>query len=75
MAYINKINIMHKAYGITDGKKCKQCEHFACYHHHDKRYYKCLKFGVTNGQGTDWRCNNTACGLFIESEVQNGNTK
>lgn len=43
---------------------CGGCAHLLRDKHHDSQYYKCEKFGLTRGHGTDWRMKYAACGLF-----------
>lgn len=60
----NKIQLMQKLYGRHPGAKCETCSHLGRYHYHDKHYYKCDVYGVTNSEASDWRCKNEACGLY-----------
>ena len=61
-----KIALMHNAYGVMSGVKCKTCLHLDAYCNGDctRVWYKCHMYGVSNGEATDWRCGNTACGAF-----------
>jgi len=54
---------MHRLYGKTDGKQCKDCDHLIC-QIANKRWYKCSVYGETNSEASDWRLYYTACGLY-----------
>lgn len=57
------IAAMHATYGKTEGKQCSGCAHFTT-RGVGRNYFKCMKFKVTSGHGTDWRVHWQACGLF-----------
>ena len=57
-----KIDAMHKYYGYGSGR-CENCHHFRR-KVYDRAYYKCLVYGDSNSEATDWRCGYTACGLI-----------
>lgn len=61
-----KIDAMHSRYGTLDGVKCKTCPHLDAYSNADytRIWYKCKMYGVTSGEGTDWRVGWEACGAF-----------
>lgn len=59
---IRKIDAMHKYYGIASGR-CENCPHFIT-KVFDRKYHKCLVYGDSNSEATDWRCGYTACGLI-----------
>ena len=72
-----KIDLMHKKYGVPSGVKCKTCPHLDVHGNADRTrvWYKCHMFGVSNGEATDWRVGNEACGAFnvpVEYAVQKG---
>ena len=58
-----KIDKMHELFGVTEGKKCKDCDHL-CYYEASKRWYKCGIYGNTSSEATDWRLSYDACGLW-----------
>lgn len=68
-----KIELMHslfcKAYD-EQGKcrKCKDCCHLKKYEYRGKRYYKCVPYGVTSSEASDWRLSYDACGLWGHEE-------
>ncbi|MEN6636134.1 MAG: hypothetical protein ABFC56_09800, partial [Clostridiaceae bacterium] len=57
-----KLEAMHARYGCVDGK-CRDCDHLAR-KLWDKRYIKCVLYGDTNCEATDWRMKWQACGMF-----------
>ena len=57
-----KINLMHKAYGVVKGKKCKDCAHFVR-KEFANTYFKCDLVGM-KGINTDWRAGFEACGKW-----------
>jgi len=60
---IRKIELMHRQFGITEGKTCKDCSNL---HKREwsRRYYKCRVYGMSQAESTDWRLSYNACGLF-----------
>lgn len=56
-----KIDRMHELFGVTQGKKCKDCEHL---HGGVNEYRKCLVYGNTCSEATDWALKYDACGLW-----------
>ena len=60
-----KIDAMHEVYGKSV-HKCKDCCNFAR-NEHSRVYFKCLAYGDSACEATDWRANWTACGLFNKS--------
>lgn len=59
-----KIHEMYRLFGASMGRRCDECDHFLTFEYHGKRYFKCELYGVSNGEGTDWRKGWTACGLI-----------
>lgn len=55
---VRKIDLMHKLFGKADGK-CKDCKHFM-----SNGYQKCLVYGKTRSEASDWVQKWQACGLF-----------
>ena len=53
---ITKIEKMHYLYGKGTGT-CKDCNRLKCYAVSDsnRRVYKCLNYGESNAETTDWR--------------------
>jgi len=59
-----KIELMHKMFGITPDKQCKDCSHFMEFKHQHKTYRKCWVYGNTASDSTDWAMKHQACGQF-----------
>ncbi len=58
------LEAMHARYGARPGHTCGDCVHFIVNSGHERNYFKCALYGVTNGPGTDWRKKNAACGKW-----------
>ena len=69
---LRKIDAMHKYYGFGSGR-CENCPHFRR-KVYSRTYNKCLVYGDSNSEATDWRCSYQACGLidkpFPEDETR-----
>lgn len=59
-----KIQAMHKRFGTCGVFRCKDCNHFKGGNYHGRSYYKCELYGMTRGEGTDWRLAWQACGAY-----------
>lgn len=61
---LTKIDKMHYLYGKGIGT-CKDCNRLKGYVISDsnKRVYKCLNYGESNAESTDWRLKYEACGI------------
>lgn len=62
-----KIALMYAEYGKFGGCRCRSCPHLEAHVNVDctRVWYKCLMYGKSSGEATDWRCSNEACGAFI----------
>lgn len=69
---LRKIDAMHYYYGRGVGR-CEDCPHFIK-HVWDRNYYKCLVYGASNAESTDWRKSWPACGL-IDKPFPGGDTR
>ena len=58
-----KHDVMYAEYGKDYAHTCKQCTN-CVYNTRDKRYYKCLRYGDSASEATDWAIGKTACGMF-----------
>ena len=67
---LRKIDLMHRQFGKIDGKTCKDCSNLIT-QTWDTRYYKCLVYGVSKSEATDWRLKYQACGMY--NKGWNGN--
>lgn len=56
---MRKSELMHELFGVTDGK-CKECKHFKAA---NGGWSKCLIYGESASEATDWNRNYPACGL------------
>lgn len=58
---VRKIERMHELFGTCSGQKCKDCEHL---YGGVNNYRKCLIYGNTRSEATDWALKYDACGLW-----------
>ena len=58
-----KINAMYAVYGVGSGR-CGDCPHLLEGFYHDRKYFKCLAYGLSHSEATDWRKKWLACGLI-----------
>lgn len=62
---MRKIEKMHTLYGRQGTEQCKNCAHFFKTNWDQAtQHFKCKLYGVTGGEGTDWRAHYDACGKF-----------
>ncbi len=54
---------MHSRFGFCPGHKCAECSNLV-QHLYDTTYYKCMCYGESSSEATDWRKKYDACGLF-----------
>lgn len=66
MKSADKINRMYKAYGKNVHEKCGHCCNFISGKYNGKTYSKCLAYGATHCEATDWSRRHMACGIFAE---------
>ena len=61
---LKNIDAMHAVFGVADPeRKCHECQYFI-EKIFDKKYFKCMIYGNTNSESTDWRKKYTACSLI-----------
>jgi len=53
---------MRYIFGDGEGT-CKDCCHYIKYLHRDRTYSKCIVYGVSNSEATDWSYKHKACGI------------
>ena len=63
-----KHKTMQQIHGYSENNKCKNCKYFIRYNYHDKTYFKCELWHVSNSEATDIRANTTACGKFEKND-------
>lgn len=61
-----KYPTMQQIHGTLEGKTCKTCSHCIRYHYHDRTYFKCELWYLSNSEATDIRLKNTACKKYEE---------
>jgi len=61
---MEKIERMYSAYGKSMSGRCGDCPHFLEGYYHDRKYFKCLAYGLSHSEATDWRKKWSACGLI-----------
>ena len=62
---LRKIALMHHIFGKVSGFHiCKECSNFISFRYCDKIYKKCLVYGNTSSQASDWANKYEACGMF-----------
>lgn len=54
---------MHKLFSVDEKHRCKECINLRLYTK-SKRYYKCICYGISGSEATDWRQKWIACGLY-----------
>lgn len=63
--YVSKIDLMYEKFGKYDSETvCAECPHFLREKHHGKVYRKCICYGNTASEATDWKAGYIACGLY-----------
>lgn len=66
-----KFKTMQEKYGEFKGFQCKGCKHCVKYEYHNKVYYKCELWYVSNSEATDIRLKDTACFKYEEKGANN----
>lgn len=61
-----KTKTMQERYGEFKGFYCKGCKHCVRCEYHDKTYYKCELWFVSNSEASDIRLKDTACMKYKE---------
>lgn len=64
----NKYKTMQEIYGVFNGKTCGNCVHCLRLTYHNKTYFKCELWKISNSEATDIRLKNTACKKYSEVE-------
>jgi len=58
---LRKIDKMQALFGVTPGKKCRDCNHLKG---GVNEYRKCECYGDSSSEATDWALRYDACGLW-----------
>ena len=61
-----KFKTMQQLHDVLEGKTCKTCAHCIRYRYHNKTYYKCELWYVSNSEATDIRLKHVACKKYQE---------
>lgn len=61
---IRKIDEMHRRFGVLQDKRCEDCSNLIKGRYHDMLLRKCLVYGATHSEASDWRKKYVACGMF-----------
>lgn len=61
-----KYKTMQQMYGELPNRKCGDCKHCLKIRYHNKTYYKCELWYMSNSEATDIRLKNVACKKFEE---------
>lgn len=59
-----KIDAMYAEYGPSTCGRCGDWCNFTRGRYHDRYLSKCIAYGLTHSEATDWRAKYLACGLF-----------
>lgn len=65
---MKKQYVMYAIFGQLPDKICGECAILCRQQHRTSVYFKCQKYGITRGAGTDWRKKWMACGAFVSNE-------
>lgn len=60
---IRKIELMHQQFGRCDGHTCGECSNLTT-HCYGRTYQKCLVYGESSSEASDWTKRWPACGMF-----------
>ena len=67
-----KIEAMHRFYGPDpEGRICGDCDHLIRSTPGNRSFFKCILYGQSSGESTDWRCRWQAC-MMINREKPEG---
>lgn len=59
-----KIAMMHKMFGLEPGHTCGDCVNLACGQFGSRIRYKCMVYGWTHSEASDWAKSWPACRMF-----------
>lgn len=68
---IRKIDLMHRIFGVSEGRTCRECSNFVKGKYHDRTLCKCRVYGMTHSEASDWAGRWLACGAF-NREISRG---
>lgn len=61
---MRKIALMHRIFGVSEGRTCRECSNFVKGKYHDRTLCKCRVYGMTHSEASDWAGRWLACGAF-----------
>lgn len=61
---VRKIDAMHEWFGALPDKRCEDCSNLLKGEYHGRTYRKCLVYGASHSEATDWRRKYVACGMY-----------
>lgn len=61
---LRKIDRMHALFGIEVGHTCGECCNFVSGQYRSKILRKCMVYGLSHSEASDWRKFWTACKMF-----------
>lgn len=61
---MRKIALMHRLFGVCEGRTCRECSNFVKGKYHDRTLCKCKVYGMTQSEASDWTGRWQACGAF-----------
>lgn len=59
---------MQELHGTVSEKTCKTCKHLLIRDYHERRYFKCKLWIVSNSHATDIQLRETACGRYEDDK-------
>lgn len=64
MATIRKLELMHRQFGVCEGKTCGTCTNFVQGRYRSMNLKKCQVYGLTHSEASDWAKRWQACGCY-----------
>lgn len=61
---IRKIDEMHRRFGVLEDKRCEDCSNLVKITYSGLNLRKCMVYGATHSEASDWRKKYVACGMF-----------
>lgn len=59
-----KIDRIHQLFGLEPGRTCGECINLVCIQSGRRVRYKCMVYGCTSSEASDWDKSWTACRMF-----------
>lgn len=61
---IRKIEAMHRQFGVLPDKRCEDCSNLIKGRYRGMFLRKCIVYGATHSEASDWRKKYIACGMY-----------